>query len=172
LERNAEYYQEQIEFARHMAQRCWQDIPEDQWHETPEGVGTNLTWQVGHLLISQYFAPVVVLFGSQAAVKERISIKEYASLFGLGSDPKNATQFSKSVSEQLQDLAFMQDLTLGLLKEYDYSKLSEPPLREHPVGNTQGKCLDWSIQHEMWHAGQLAMLRKALGYTSTFGPRG
>ena len=152
-----------------MVKRTWKDIPDDRWHEMPTGLDTNLIWQAGHVLISQYFAPVVVLFGSQSAVKEKISIKEYASLFGLGSDPKNSQQFSKSPSELRDDLAFMHGLTLDLLKNYDYSLLSKPPLREHPVGNTQGACLDWSIQHEMWHAGQLAMLRKSLGYSSVFG---
>ena len=151
-----------------MCARSWQDIPHNRWHEMPEGLGTNLVWQVGHLLISQYFAPVVTLFGSQASVKEIINVKEYATLFGMGSNPADSQKFSRTVPELLADLDFMQVLTLELLGQYDYSQLDAAPLRPRPVGNTQGQCLDWGLQHEMWHAGQLAMLRKGLGYSSSF----
>ena len=169
MELNAAYYQQQIRFARGMCKRLWQDIPENQWHETPAGLDTNLTWQVGHLLISQYFAPVVTVFGSQADIKEQLPIKEYAMLFGLGSDPSQSQQFSRSRETLLADLDLVEARTLALLDDYDFTKLGEEPLRAHPVGTTQQACLDWSIQHEMWHAGQLAMLRKALGHSSVFG---
>lgn len=168
MELSASFFADQFRFARSFCERGWHGIPQDRWLDSPENVGTNLLWQAGHLLISQFFSPIVVVFDGGEVIKQRIAVKEYLVLFGFNSNPAQSHTFSKSVDELLADLQFVQEATLGFLEELSMSDLEKPPVRPHPIGKTKLACLNWSIQHEMWHAGQIALLRKSLGYSSIF----
>ena len=44
----------QIRFARHYTLELLEATPRDRWFEIPEGLQTNIAWQVGHLTVSQY----------------------------------------------------------------------------------------------------------------------
>ena len=44
----------QIQFARNYTLELLESLPHEQWFTIPEGLPTNVAWQVGHLAVSQY----------------------------------------------------------------------------------------------------------------------
>lgn len=62
-------------------------IPVDTWDVTPDIIESNITWQVGHLVLSTYFHSIIVIARHQKSVLENIPMKKYASLYSQ-SDPK------------------------------------------------------------------------------------
>src|SRR5207244_2992454 len=56
-------------------------ITYDKWDIIPEVIRSNISWQVGHLIVSYYFHYVMVIRGHQMEILNKVPLKEYSELF-------------------------------------------------------------------------------------------
>jgi len=146
-------------------------IPHKLWEETPEGLETNVSWQIGHQLISLYFHSVLVIRGHQKDVAEKIPLAEYSTLFTFKMPPRE-TIGKKKPNELLTDLDFVEKKSIEVIKSLSPIELEdtlEPSRMEHPVAKNKFEALDWNIKHTMWHCGQLAILKRLISEHYDFG---
>ena len=150
--------------AHNWTHKLIKDIPLDRWEDIPEGSITNVSWQIGHLIISEHYNNVLSIRGKIPVIFEKIPLRTYVGLFTMG------TQGSQIVGEikpsvLLENLNFIQDQSLQSIEGLSVDSLNEPIVptkRDHPIANTKVGVLSWNVQHILWHCGQLASLKRAL----------
>lgn len=146
-------------------------VPEKDWDRTPETIDSNISWQVGHLIVSSYYHAIMTTVGHQKDILEKVSMREYSALYGYESIPAKAV--GKTAADRLQiDLHLIQERSLDVirsLKPEDLNQALEPTRIPHPVATTKMEALDWNIKHTMWHCGQLAILKRMVGERWDFG---
>ncbi|MEM8899777.1 MAG: DinB family protein, partial [Bacteroidota bacterium] len=144
-------------------------VPEELWHTIPEGMGTHLAWQVGHLALSCYYHSVMVITGHQPEVLQKVAVKEYNDYYNTAQPVKSVHVHSPA--ELLHAMAVMEETSLNIIAEMTEESLEEELFDlgfPHPVANTKWEAIDWNIKHYMYHCGQIGMLRRALGVPFDF----
>jgi len=146
-------------------------IPSEKWDEVPQGIESNVSWQVGHLVISVYYHSVMVIVGHQGDVLEQVPMRDYTKLFSFNTIPKNAV--GKTSPEELKKyLKIVEDKSVEVITSLAPENLIaalEPTKMSHPVATTKFEALSWNIKHTMWHCGQIAMLKRIIGKPHSFG---
>lgn len=145
------------------------DIPEERWNERPAGLETSVTWQVGHLVVSFYFHTILAIRGHDPAVAAAMPLREYGELFTRATPPGRAS--AGTPADLKRHLARMQAASLQSIGRLGPEELDEPlppgPI-PHPTAATKGEAVLWNHKHTWWHAGQLAMVRRAVHERLTF----
>src|SRR5688500_15230677 len=147
-------------------------IPFEKWDQTPQGLETNLTWLVGHLIMSHYFHSIMVITGHQADLLQKIPLKDYANLFTDGS-PLNVIG-KTDAGQLLGQLRMVQKRSLDILKPLTAADLEnklEPTTLKHPIARIKRESIDWNIKHTMYHCGQIGMLKRVVYERHDFGFR-
>ncbi len=161
---------QQTEDAYGWVNKIIQTIPYETWDTTPEIIESNVTWQVGHLIMSFYYHSVMVIVGHQMDILQKIPIKEYNALF-TNAAPHIA--MGKTNPEQLQNhLMLMQQKSVEIIQSLSPQDLDaplEPTQVPHPIAKTKYEALDWNIKHTMWHCGQLGILKRIIHERIDFG---
>lgn len=162
----------QTENAYDWTNKLVNSIPYEKWDNTPEIIETNVTWQVGHLIMSFYYHSIMVIVGHQMDIIQKVPLKAYNELF-TNASPKNAV--GKTNSKELQkQLAIVQQKSIHIIKslsENDLKSKLEPTPTPHPIAETKLEALDWNIKHTMYHCGQLGILKRILDERFDFGLR-
>lgn len=146
-------------------------IPTNKWNETPEILESNVSWQIGHQLISIYYHSILVIKGHQKDILEKVPISEYSNLFTFKISPKEAIG-KKSPEQLVADLNTVEEKSIEIIKSLSPKELNsklEPARIEHPVAKNKFEALDWNIKHTMWHCGQLAILKRIVNERYDFG---
>ncbi len=147
-------------------------VPRNLWDETPENLDSNISWQVGHLIISEYYHAILVVTGFDEEITEKIDLRQHNQKYGYDSVPLDqvGSVSPKVLKEQLH---FMQQkvvknvsgLTLAALD----SPVEQPIKQKHPVAITKFDAVSWNIKHTMWHCGQIATLKRLIHGGYDFG---
>lgn len=161
----------QTENAYEWVNKLIDPIPYNKWDITPNIIESNVSWQVGHLIISFYYHSIMTIVGHQPDVLEKIPLKEYSQLYKYNSLPKNAVE--KSSPETLQKhIVFLQEKSIDIIKSLSQNDLEsklEPTQVPHPIAKNKFEALDWNIKHTMWHCGQLGILKRVVNERFDFG---
>ncbi|MGM9507392.1 DinB family protein [Larkinella sp. GY13] len=145
-------------------------VPFDKWEIIPDIVESNISWQVGHLIISHYFHSIMVIRGHQMDILQKLPIKEYSDYFTV-SAPILSVGKTQSIT-LLQDLKVIQQKSIDILTSLSVSELNsplEPTPTPHPIAVTKFEAIDWNIKHTMYHCGQIGMLRRVVDQRYDFG---
>jgi uncharacterized damage-inducible protein DinB len=134
------------------------DLSEAEMVEQPSGVPNHATWTLGHIIYSCH--AMATELGAEPWLPE-----DWESVFGYGSTPKSMEpQYPKKA--ELQALLAEATTRLGeALRAADASVLSRR-LSEEGDGDfpTMGDLLlQVIVAHTAYHAGQLAVWRRAMG---------
>ena len=62
----------------------------------------------------------------------------------------------------MSDLAIVDQVTLDVLAELEEDKLFEKTEQPNPVAKTKYDALMFCFKHQMWHYGQITMLKRIL----------
>ena len=161
---------EQTQDTYNWVNRLVESIPKQRWDTTPAKIDSNITWQVGHLIVSFYYHSIMVIAGHQTDLLQKIPLKEYGNLFTDG-DPKSAIGRTDPI-RLLSHLVLMEKKsleTIGALCESDLDTKLEPAQFPHPIAKNKFGALDWNIKHTMWHCGQIGMIRRTISERYDFG---
>ncbi|TWU58682.1 DinB superfamily protein [Rubripirellula tenax] len=152
----------QIEFARRYTLELLDATPRERWFDMPDGLPTNIAWQVGHLTVSQYGLLLFRIRGREPDDLELIPGK-FRKAYGRGSVPNKDPSGQFSPDELLQRMARVYQLATDQLATVDVATLLEPvdmPYAAFP--NKLGAIL-FCPMHEQIHCGHIGMLRRGLG---------
>jgi len=126
--------------------------------------GNHALWVIGHLAVSE--ASIVGRFikGQEPA------LKEWQSLFGLGSQPTSDLSKYPAKAELLKKSQAVRQETLDLLRSLSEKDLDKPTSvqQNQELFGTIGRCLVTMVHHQAFHLGQIAVVRRALGRKPAF----
>lgn len=151
----------QINFAREYVLELLDATPKDLWFRIPDGLPTNIAWQVGHLAVSQYGLLAFRIRGRRTEDLELIPSR-FRKTYGRGTVARADPADQPSPDEFLDRMARVHELAMGELAEVTAETLLEPvqmPFAAYPV--KLGAILFCPL-HEHIHAGQIGLLRRAM----------
>ncbi|MDT3403770.1 DinB family protein [Mucilaginibacter terrae] len=136
-------------------------VPYEQWDATPDVVESNISWQVGHLIISYYFHSVMVIKGHRSNILQKLPLKEYDKLFIDGAPIAVAGKISPAdLHSQLKFISSASLEIISSLRPEELEEMLADTTTPHPVAKNKFEALDWNIKHTMWHCGQIAILKR------------
>jgi len=133
-----------------------------QWFWQPSEGVTHVAWQAGHLAFAEYALCLRRLRGRTEADAELIP-DDFIASFQKGSQPQARPADNPSLDEIRRVLDAVHRQTLDELAEFTATELNVPVERPHPVFDTKLGAVEWCSQHELVHAGQIALLRRLMG---------
>lgn len=152
----------QIEFARQYTRSLLEDIPLDDWFRQPLAGVTHVAWQVGHLAMAQYGLCLFRMRGRRAADVELMS-SAFRKKFSKGSRPDPDPAGQPSAGEIREVFDRVHQRVREELPHHAASALAEPIDEPYAVYPNRLGGLIYCACHEMLHAGQIGLLRRALG---------
>lgn len=154
----------QIEFARDYTLQLLDATPKDRWFEIPEGLPTNIAWQVGHLAVSQYG---LLMFRIRGRRPEDLSLipGRFRKAYGRESTPSADAAGQPTAEELLDRLAEVHRLAMSEISEIDAEVLLETVDMPYAAYPTKLGAVLFCPLHEHIHAGQIGVIRRALGLT-------
>lgn len=155
---------EQIGMARGYTNRLLENIRADEWFTpTPGPQVTHIAWQVGHLAMAQYRLALERIRGKRPE-DARLITEEFISHFARESVPEMDPAKYPSI-EEIRAVFDRVAIRLGEeLPKLPEDELDKPILKPHPIAKTKLWSLLWCAQHEMFHAGEIALIRRMLGH--------
>lgn len=147
-------------------------VPLEHWEETPDTLSSNISWQVGHLVISENYHSILVVSGFDEEIMQKIDLRDLNHKYGYDSNPKE--HIGQSDPEVLRgQLHYMQQKVIQNISTLTLSDLEtavEQPIKQkHPVATTKLDAVSWNIKHTMWHCGQIASIKRLIHGGFDFG---
>lgn len=152
----------QIKFARDYTLQLLEATPRDRWFEIPEGLPTNIAWQIGHLTVSQYG---LLMFRIRGRRPEDLSLisGRFRKAYSRESIPSVDAASQPTADELVGRMSEVHQLGLAELSSVSPATLLEPvdmPYAAYPI--KLGAILFCPL-HEHIHAGQIGLIRRGLG---------
>lgn len=152
----------QIRFARRYTLELLESTPKDRWLEIPDGMATNVAWQVGHITVSQYG---LLLFRIRGRAPEDLTLipSRFRKAYGRGSTPSADPGNQPTADQLMERMTAVFDLATDQLAGVTAEVLLEPvemPYAAYPI--KLGAVLFCPL-HEHIHAGQIGCLRRSMG---------
>src|SRR5262249_10869920 len=152
----------QIVFARRYTLGLLDSIDQADWFRMPaEGV-THVAWQVGHLAFAQYRLALERVRGPRPDDADLLP-ETLLRLFGRESVPDPDPARYPAASGTRAAFARVHERVLRDLPGHPEADLDPPVEPPHRVAKNKLEVLFWCGQHELIHAGQIALLRRLLG---------
>lgn len=151
-----------LKFARQQTLDLIKPIPADKMTYQPFPGANHVLWNLGHLGIGDaYF---VGMLGGKHALPE-----SWEKLFGMGSKPTPNPKDYPSLQEVLDQIAAAHEVLVKSFAGLSDAKLAEPLPKEMSMFAPNLAYLAGSLAwHEGDHAGQIAVMRKAMGIAPRF----
>ena len=153
---------QQIEFARQYTGALIQDVADDEWFRQPHGMVTHVGWQVAHLAVAEYGLCLFRLRGRREGDADLLP-SSFRKQFSKGSQPDPDPARNPAPAEIRQVLERVHAQALQELSGYGEAELEQPVEAPYALYATKLGALFFCALHEMMHAGQLGLLRRALG---------
>lgn len=152
----------QMRFAREYMSALLADVPDEEWFAMPAGLPTHLAWQVGHLAMAEYG---LCLYRPRGRVSEDTELMPgtFRKAFSRGTtvDPDPARYPAPAAIRET--LARVRAQVEKEAPEFTQEMLAAPSEMPYSVFPTKFGGMLFCPQHEMIHAGQIGVLRRALG---------
>ncbi len=128
--------------------------------------GNHPLWVLGHITCSEASMMSKMIQGEQNP------LAHWEPLFGMGSEPVADAGKYPPFAELLSQFEKVRSSTLKLLasmSDADLDKPSKAPPEYQSFFGTIGLVFSAAVNHQMFHAGQVADARRALGRKPVFG---
>lgn len=152
----------QVEFARDYTLELLEATPRDRWFEMPDGLPTNIAWQVGHLAVSQYGLLMFRIRGRRTEDLELIP-GPFRKKYSRQTTPSADAAKQMSPDELLERLATVKSKALEELAAVEPGTLLEPVDMPYATWPIKLGAILFCPLHEQIHAGQIGIIRRGLG---------
>ena len=155
----------QIKQTRIMTLGLLKGISDEDWYAIPEHTGSNLAWQIGHLIIREINDTIRNIGGDLKEISLEIPLKNYENNYGVGTEAGMRLQHKPSpavLKEKFEQAHQLLLDTIDHLSDDDLNMPLQQAAFPHPTAQTIEEVLLWNIRHEMWHCGEIAMLKRML----------
>jgi len=152
----------QIEFARNYTLTLLEDIDQADWYTQPQGLPTHIAWQVGHLAMAQYG---LMLFRIRGRTTEdrKLMPNTIRKMFSRGTTAQPQSASSPTPAELREVFDNVYQAAMAEAPSFTREQLDTPVDMPYAATPSNLGCLLFCSHHEMIHAGQIGMLRRALG---------
>lgn len=152
----------QIEFARNYTLELLEATPKELWFQVPEGLPTHVAWQVGHLAVSQYG---LLMFRIRGRDPDDLQLVpgSFRKAYNRSTVPNPDSASQMSADELLERLATIHDAAMTEIRDVDPAVLLEPVDMPYVAWPIKLGAVMFCPMHEQIHAGQIGLLRRALG---------
>lgn len=144
-------------------------IDEKQWGVVPQ-LGTGVNWLVGHLIVSKYYHSIEsILHPESKLISELHStfpLEEYKTNYYAKTNPSAPWKNRPNKEQLIQTLKFMGEVSFNIIERLDEEDLDRDTHNSNPVAKNRYEALTFSFKHQMWHNGQIAMVRRILATLS------
>lgn len=153
---------EQIRFARSYTLSLLDETPDKDWFVIPEGLPSNIAWQVGHLAVSQYGLLMFRIRGRRPEDLDLVPGK-FRKAYSRQSTPNDDATPQPSPEELVERLTRIHDLALAELGQVEPAVLLEEVDRPWAAWPNKLGAVMFCPLHEHIHAGQIGIIRRSLG---------
>lgn len=153
---------DRLQFSRRYVEQFLDDLSDEEWFWSPPEFTTHIAWQVAHLAASQYSLCLLRIRGKQPE-DEAIIPWEFFEKYRIGSTPQAGQEHNAPLEEIREIFDNVQAQSLKELFIRTDAELDVPVEKPHPAFDTNLECVAYSPQHELVHAGQIALLRRLMG---------
>lgn len=158
---------DQIVLANEKMTKLISDIPAEKWFETPDVITSNINWQIGHIILANYLHGIASISGISNTLREKINVPDYIKFYGPKSNPSQFEQEKPSKKKLLEVYEFTQSIILKNVDDITDSELEKNTEVPNPSVTTKYQALLWLAQHQSWHNGQIAILKRLLDLKET-----
>jgi hypothetical protein len=151
-----------IQDSRLFTEQFLKDLTDAEWYWSPPQFTTHVAWQVGHLAVTQYNLCLRRVRGRTTDDESLIS-NPYIDAFKLGSKPVAKPEKNLPLDEIRHVFEAVHKQSIHELGGRNEADLDEPLEQPHPRFKTKLGAVEFCAQHELVHAGQIAMLRRLMG---------
>lgn len=153
---------EQIQFARSYTLSLLDETPTKDWFVIPDGLSSNIAWQVGHLAVSQYG---LLMFRIRGRRPEDLDLVpgRFRKAYSRQSTPNHDSTGQPSPDELVERLTRIHDLALAELRQVEPDVLLEEVDRPWAAWPNKLGAAMFCPLHEHIHAGQIGIIRRSLG---------
>jgi len=152
-----------IIFARTYTLQFLDGLPDADWFRMPSGGVTHIAWQVGHLAIAQYFLVLDRVRGVRPE-DEQLIPTAFRNCFERGSVVEPDPAMYPPIPEIRATFDRVHETVMAETPRIPDAELDDALKRSHRIAKTKIEVLNWCSAHEMVHAGQIALIRRFLGY--------
>ncbi len=155
----------QIEFARQYTMELLTATPKELWFDIPDGLPTNIAWQVGHLAVSQYG---LLMFRIRGRSPDDLTLipGKFRKKYSRQTTPSNDPATQPTAEELVDRLNQVHRLAMSELAMVDPTVLLEPIEQPYAVYPVKLGAVLFCPLHEQIHAGQIGLVRRGLGLES------
>ena len=138
------------------------DINSDDWLTTHDVLKTNINWQIGHVIVANYLHGIASITGSNAEFKQMVDVPSFVKFYGPNSKPNDFLDEKPSTANLLDIYEKTFTLIQSAMFELDEVDLDADTAIPNPAVKTKYQALMWMAQHQSWHNGQIATLKRVL----------
>ena len=160
------FIKEQIDYVDNWTSNLIADIDEINCGIV-ENLDTSINWQIGHLIVSKYFHSIQSAVkndsGIISEINQKVPISELFKYYFAGSSPLEPW---KNRPNKKQLLEYRNEIDVGtnrILESLTENTLAEKTEIGNPVAKTKYEALTFLFKHQMWHNGQIAMIKRIIG---------
>ena len=153
---------EQILLAKKRTDGIIADFVNNKWSETPDILKSNLNWQMGHIILANYLHGIASITGMNVEFREKVKVADYIKFYGLKSNPSEFTKEKPSRDELMSIYEYTLTTIVKSLENMDENELDNKTEVPNPAAKTKYQALMWLSQHQSWHNGQIAMLKRVV----------
>ncbi len=153
---------DQITLAKEKTDKLISDISSEKWLETPDVLKSNLNWQIGHIILANYLHGIASISGVNDEFREKVNIPDYIKFYGPKSNPTEFKNEKPSKEKLLEIYEFTLSVVFKSLESITHNELEKDTEIPNPAVKTKYEALLWLSQHQSWHNGQIAVLKRIL----------
>ena len=143
------------------------NIQDNLWNETPAIIESNINWQMGHILVSKYFHGIASVWEKNESITNELPLSEYQKFYSYGSDPKDNFERRPDKETLLSHFDTLNNFLKDRLDSLVADELPSATEMPNPVAKTKFKALMFCFKHQMYHNGQIGILRRILAQHNT-----
>jgi uncharacterized damage-inducible protein DinB len=152
-----------LAFARRLTTGLLEDLPADKLTFQACPGANHALWIAGHLTYADNG------FRTQLGKQESVCPESWDALFGMGSKPTADASAYPSMSEVMEKMTEARARLEAWFESMTDEQLAEPlPGDWAQFASCYGELMSNLASHESLHAGQLSMIRRALGMPPRF----
>lgn len=149
----------QLRTASLFTRMALKDLDEALWRVVPPGFSTHLQWVFGHALLAK------ARFGLWIPAPEAdpvLNVPLYEACFERGSSSGSMPPEAPGKKILIEDARRLDEALERLWPAWAGQSPDRPVLSPIPMVRTLGESLLFASSHQLYHAGQFALLRRAL----------
>ncbi len=152
----------EFQFTNKWTKGLLENLNEVQWKETPPEISTNIGWITGHIVHNNYWHAVGWVKPASEKFLNNFDIDYLDKFFKKDSNPLLYIEERPSKNDILTLMNLLHEETLKTIEELSPVELEQQTLLPSPVAKTKYESLSFAIKHQMWHNGQIAMIKRIL----------